>query len=232
MKRALLVLLTVLLAVSVYAQLYADVTFDVKDTGEVVISGNTNYEPFTGTTNTLTSKQGDMWFLNITSPVFEEYIYHVKLPQYAVINYIKANSKVRIEESSGSIIITGTGSKKPIDIRVQYSINKAQQTNSSLTLIGAIILIIVVGIVAFLVQKRLSKHKKIPEKAFKRELYTERQLVILDYIKKHGTVTQAKLEHDLKLPKSSLSRNIQTLVQKGVLFKETHGMSNVIGFKE
>ena len=229
MRKWLVPLFAILLSISAYSQLYADITFEVKDNGEVEILGNTNYDTFKGTTNSLTSKQGELWFLNITSPVFDEYLYEVKLPKYSVINYIKANTQVRIEEKSGSITITATGSKKPIDIKVQYIVNKEERTASIIKLISAIVIIIIIGVVGYLIKKNI-KHK--PKKELKRELYTDRQLMILDYLQKQGIVTQAKLEKDLKLPKSSLSRNIDTLVQKGVIFKEAKGMSNVIGFKE
>jgi uncharacterized membrane protein len=234
MKKTAL-LFAILLIPFVYAQLYADVVFDIKETGEVVISGDTNYEEFQGTTNKLTSKEAELWLLNITSPVLEEFVYEVKLPQFGIINYIKSNTPVRIEEKSGRISITSAGSNKPIQIIVQYTINKEEKDFNLIKIIIGLIVIIVLGLV---IKKRLKKQKiiikkeKKEQKVIKRELYTERQLMILDYLQKHGTVTQAQLERDLKLPKSSLSRNIQTLVQKDIIFKETRGMSNVIGFKE
>ena len=229
MKRWFVPLFIALFSISAYSQLYADITFEVRDNGEVEINGNTNYDTFKGVTNSLTSKQGELWLLNITSPVFDEYLYEVILPKYSVINYIKANSQVRIEEKSGTITITATGSDKPIDIKIQYTIDKEERTASIVRLISAIVIIIIIGAVGYLIKKNV---KHTPKKELKRELYTDRQLTILDYLQKHGTVTQAHLEKDLKLPKSSLSRNVETLVQKGVIFKEAKGMSNVIGFKE
>ncbi len=227
MKRGLIVL-ALLMVLSVNAQLYADVIFHVGNDGVVTISGNTNYEGFKGTTNKLTSKQGDFWILNITSPNFEEFVYSIELPQNSVINYIKSDTPVRIEDK-GSIVVTSTGTKEKVNIVIQYSISKGN-SNSLLTwIIGIIAIIVIVGIIYYI---KNPKKPSTPEKELNRDLYTDRQLMILDYLKEHGTVTQAHLEKDLNLPKSSLSRNIQTLVQKGIIFKETKGMSNVIGFKE
>ncbi len=228
MRRFIFAAICILISTVSYAQFYGDVTFDVKDTGDVVISGQTNYEPFKGTTDVFTSKEGEFWLLNISTPVFEDYIYHIQLPKYAVINYLKSNSQVRIEEKSGSIIITSTGRDKKIELGIQYTINKQAQNFANIEIIAIIMVAIVVGIA---IKKKLSA-KKIPEKVLHRELFTDRQLMILDYLKKHGSVTQAELEKALKLPKSSLSRNVDTLVQKGIIFKETKGMSNIVGFKE
>jgi uncharacterized membrane protein len=232
MKKYLFFVLAILLALSAYSQLYADITFDVKDNGEIEISGNTNYEEFKGVTSRLTSKEGEFWFLNITGPVFEEFVYEVKLPENAVINYIKSNSQVRIEERLGRIAITASGSNKPIDIKVQYFIGKEERSTSSFLIISSLIIIALIAIGVYYLAKKKIKIIKPAKKDIKRELYTERQLMILDYLQKKGTVTQAQLEKDLKIPKASLSRNIQTLAQKGVIFKETKGMSNVVGFKE
>ena len=126
MKIQMSLLVIFVLMASSYAALYSDVRFLVSETGEVEITGNTNYEPFAGTTQQLTSKEGNYWVLNITAPVFEEFIYHIQLPKYATINYIKANSAVRIEDNDGTLTITSTGSQKPIEVVIQYSIGKAQ----------------------------------------------------------------------------------------------------------
>ena len=93
MKRLMYLLLVILLINVSYAQLYGDLIFNVKDTGEVAIIGNTNYNLFKGVNNELTSKDKNIWYLNITSPVFDKYTYLIKLPKYSVMNYIKANNK-------------------------------------------------------------------------------------------------------------------------------------------
>ena len=234
MKWAILVFLV--LVSSSYAALYADVTFEVDETGSVAISGETNYEPFSGTTNELTSKVGSYWLLNITTPSFEEYIYHIMLPPYATINYIKANNPVRIEDDKGTLTIVGTSSNESMNVVVQYSIDTTPKGSNSM-LVGGILIVIVIGASLYVKYKkalqRNERKQDTEEKKSKidRKRFTERQLQIIDYLEKKGTVTQAELEKALQLPKSSLSRNIDALVQKGTIFKESKGMSNVVGLK-
>jgi uncharacterized membrane protein len=56
--------------------------------------------------------------------------------------------------------------------------------------------------------------------------------MIVETIQKNkGSITQAKLEKSLEIPKSSLSRNIESLVRKNILVKESKGMTNLIMIK-
>jgi uncharacterized membrane protein len=79
----------------------------------------------------------------------------------------------------------------------------------------------------FIVFRRVKSTKKI-----NKHLYTSRQLQIINYLQKHGPANQIKIEKELNIPKASLSRNIETLVKKGIIFKESKGMSNIIGLKD
>ncbi len=225
MKWLISLLLLILVNVS-YAQLNGDFIFTVKDTGEVAITGNTNYNSFKGVNNEFTSKDKNIWYLNITSPLFDKYTYLIKLPKYSVMNVIKANNKFVIGEKDGVIAISGSGNNKELNVFIEYAIDKEESLfDQSLIIAGITLLLIIGGGVYFIKRKRTLKQ------SINRTLYTERQLVILDYIQKHGSVTQAVLEKELEIPKASLSRNIKTLTQKGVIFSETKGMSNVIGMK-
>ncbi len=227
-KQTLYFIFIILLINVSYAQLYGDLIFTVKDTGEVAISGDTNYDLFRGTNNELTSKDKNIWYLNITSPILDEYSYLVKLPKYSVMNVIKANNKFVIGEKDGVIAVSGVGSGKPLNVFIEYAIDREDSIFDESLIIAGLVLLLVVGIVIFAIKKRKGI---VPKKTLNRSFYTERQLLILDYIQKHGTVTQAVLEKELKIPKASLSRNIKTLVQKEVIFSETKGMSNVVGLK-
>lgn len=232
-KLALLLIFTILIN-SAFA-LYGDITFNVKDTGEVSITGKTDYDLFQGTTNSLTSKERNIWYLNITSPVFDNYEYLIKLPKYSAINYITANNKFVIGEKDGVVAITGSGIKKQLNVFIEYSIEKEETIFDEPLMTAGLVLLVVIGLIIFIIKrKKPVKRKKLTrtKSSINRELYTERQLLILDYLTKHGSVTQAELEKELKIPKASLSRNIKTLVQKGVIFSETKGMSNIVGLKQ
>jgi uncharacterized membrane protein len=47
-----------------------------------------------------------------------------------------------------------------------------------------------------------------------------------------GTLTQRQIELSLKLPKSSVSRNVETLRRRGVLEKAQLGMTNTVVLDE
>ena len=239
MKKLMLPLIMVLFVPFAYSQLYADVAFDVSENGEIEITGDTNYKLFSGVTNELTSKNGSLWTLNIQSPRMDTFEYVIILPDGATIKHIKANSDVSIEDVSGTLAIGGVGNNKPIDIVVQYTTNGKK---TSITMSAVIIALLIIAIVFLVVKNGIlkkpnKKEEKVqkteePKKQLDRKRFTDRQLEIIDYLQKNGTVTQAELEKELDLPKSSLSRNIDTLVQKGTIFKEAKGMSNVIGLKD
>lgn len=225
MRTKLFVLVLMLVCcVSSYAEFYADVIFDISETGEVRITGNTNYEGFSEITNELTFKEGSNWTFILSTPVFDEYVYSVKLPKNAKFSFVETDSQTQIEEDNGRIVITAAGIEKEILMVLEYRIETEEKTKTAIYyLIGIIVLILIF----IAVKKVLSK----PNKKLDRKRFTDRQWEIVSYLQKHGTVTQAELEHELKLPKSSLSRNVETLVQKEVIFKETKGMSNAVGLK-
>lgn len=222
--RALLLIFFVLCSFSVYADLFADVTITVSDRGYVTIEGNTNYEPLIGGTSKLTSKSGEVWLLNITSPVFTEYLYRIDLPKDAIITQIISEDTPRIEQKSGVLRITQDGANKSIDIAVRYILNEEPASqNLAIPLIVAAVIVI-----AIIISKLPKKHKH----KINRDLYTDRQLMIIDYLQKHGAATQIKLERELDIPKASLSRYLDSLAKKGVIYKENKGMSNIIGLKK
>ena len=232
MKWMLYFLLALLLINVSYAQYYGDLTFTVKETGEVTISGNTNYALFKGTNNELTSKYKNIWYLNITSPVFDKYTYLIKLSKYSAVNVITANNKFVIGEKDGVIAISGSGMNKELKVFIEYAIDKEESIFDQPLLTAWVVSLLAISLIfgiVFYVLKR--KRTSAPKKSLNRSLYTERQLLIIDYLQKHGNVTQAVLEKELNIPKASLSRNIRTLVQKGMIFSETKGMSNIIGMK-
>jgi hypothetical protein len=236
MKKALIL---ILLLIPVVYGLKQDAIYDIQNNGDIKVYYNADNSSYTNTLfKNITSKQEGIWTVNITKTFRGDTTYRFILPEYGVVDYVKTNSKIRIEENDGRITITGISLDRKIDMFLQYVVNEEEQknnyiTNSVMILLGVTLLSIIIFLIMKLRHKKKEKaqHTSEPNKQLNRELHTERQLQIIDYIKKHGSVTQAQLEHELKLPKSSLSRNIETLVQKGVLFKESKGMSNYIGFK-
>jgi len=211
---------------------YADVDMDVAGDGTVSISGVTNHPMLAaGSTAGYTSKKGSYWVLNITTPeTFSNYLYTLRMPQGSVINYVKTSGRVAIREEGSRIIIDGVGRDEPLMILIQYSINPAGSINW-LMFFTLFVIIISSLLAAYLYLKRIRTATK--KKKYEPETLTERQLMIVRFLEKSGGMTtQKNLETSIKIPKSSLSRNIDSLVNRGILKRERKGMTNIVRFAD
>ena len=64
---------------------------------------------------------------------------------------------------------------------------------------------------------------------YNKHLLTDRQLQIVEILEKHDKpITQKMLETEMNIPKSSLSRNLDSLVARGIVKRENKGMTNAI----
>jgi uncharacterized membrane protein len=206
---------------------YADLVFDVSNTGSVDVSGITNYPLFSeGTHDTYTSKKGEHWLLNISAgEVFTDYVYTVIMPPGSSINYIKASGSIHIRDSD-RIMLEGVGSQEEFFIIVQYSINPPDHSLYMWSLAIPVLF-------AVLVFVRYRFRGRAAEARYDPSMLSERQLSIIRALEKNGKpMTQRQLEQSLGLPKSSVSRNISTLVKQGILAKHSRGMSNAVWFAE
>ncbi len=226
----LFLLILILGFFNVYADkfYYASVNIEIYDDGEVEISGITNHPDLQSQrTHDYTSKEKALWVLNITlDELFSDYVFEIKFPKNAVVNYLKIPNILSMEEESGSLVITSIGKNEKFHVIAQYSIN--QKENANVSFIGLFLLLIILGIVLyfFVYKKKSSKLKYNPQ------ALTDRQKQILDLvIKNKGSTTQSKLQKSIGIPKASLSRNIDSLVRKGILIKESKGMTNVVSLK-
>jgi uncharacterized membrane protein len=175
-----------------------------------------------------TSKEGKYWVLNIsTQEEFSALLYRIHLPKNTDINYLKLQRMGRIEHKPNEIIIIGTVQDQPLEIIIQYSFSSHPSEGSYFW----IILIPAIALVIFLWLKKKKKNKtrKGPIPAIH---LPERQKDIYLIIKKKGEITQKELQEATGLPKSSLSRNINSLIQKGIITKIENGMTNIIKLKE
>ncbi|MAF36991.1 hypothetical protein CL622_07785 [archaeon] len=147
--------------------------------------------------------------------------------------YLKTTPQVRIQDTRNGLSITGTGEDSPLSIIAQYKVNS---NNASVLSWYHYVLIIVLLILSFILYRK--KQKKSPKKASESpaldlETFTDRQARIIDILKNSDVrVTQKMLEEKLGIAKSSLSRNLDALVRRGIIKKETHGMTNVISLKK
>lgn len=214
---------------------YADVIIDVSDSGLVDITGQTDVPSFLVQDSTmLTSKNNGLWLLNVSLPEsFSPLVYEINLPSGVTINYMHLPSLSRVESTSQGLVISGVASQTSEDLLVQYSLQPMTSSARFFVIGTFLFLLFVVGF--FIILKR----KKIPFSSTKdsSDLFSSkryialpsRQKEILKAISKKGDVaTQAQLEKELFIPKSSLSRNINSLCAKGFLRKEQNGMTNTL----
>lgn len=227
------ILLVFLLVPFAYAQnYYADIDIEVDDAGFVTIEGETNYPNLiTENTENYTSKKQSTWLLEIKNDeIFSDYVYRVKLPSSASVNYVKSSGVFRIENDNGNIMINGFGQDEKLSIIIQYSLKKESESN--LVFVFSIIILIVIGFVAFaLIKKRKPKKKAVENKevVYDKTGLSVRQKEIIDLLlRENKPLTQAKIQKEMNIPKASVSRNLRSLELKGLIEKEKAGMTVMI----
>ncbi len=237
-----------------YSQYYADILININQEGQTTISGTTNHPQLNDiVSDDLTSKKGNVWTFNLTTnnASFSDIIYEIDLPQNAVINYIKSSSQIKIGEKSGYPYIKGIGTNETLSILVQYSFDGTQDNNTlSSIYIFLVVLIFIVLISAITYLIRIKKKNNVHSSHhsthisehhnanstidnskpwYDKSKLLDRQKDIVEILEKNnGSLLQKKLEEQLKIPKSSLSRNIDSLVRQGIITKQEKGMSNVL----
>lgn len=228
----LILLLNLPLANSLSAAYYADIEIDIGESGTAMISGTTNHEFLSpGIKDELTSKIGKYWLFKIDlNDTFADFVYAVRLPENASINYIKASGSIRIENESGRIVVRGTGRNEPLRITIQYSLNIAQKQNALILFALAACLLIALFVAGiFLLKKKQAAMLSEEAKKEKYGTLSERQLAIIIFLEKqNGIASQKAVAEALGIPKSSVSRNVEALIKKGYLRKEKKGMTNLL----
>ncbi|MFH0956873.1 MAG: MarR family transcriptional regulator [Candidatus Aenigmatarchaeota archaeon] len=232
---ALLVLAVVLLPCPAAAQetYYADVMMEVSADGSVAISGLSNHPGLSaGVYDEYTSKKGSYWLLNITLPgTFSDYVYTLRMPPGSSANYIKSSGRVSIGQEGESVVIEGTGKDIGFSVAVQYTVSPGGYSGYYPLLF--IPTIAIIAAVLFLFRGKLFQKGPAKKKAYDSRMLAGRQLAIVQTLEKSGKpMTQRQIEQALSLPKSSVSRNISSLVRAGILVRHERGMSNAVWFSE
>jgi len=225
---------------------YADIDIYVQDNGLVSIDGDTNNPSLLVLdSSNFTSKKNAFWIFNLTTnDNFSDILFRLHLPAGAAINYLRTPDLSRIKVSSNGIIIIGTGENQSLILLVQYTIDSNYKASWNSYL--AIPLIIILVIIGFLFRKKkfmrfarvsqddvssVQTDEDVGSKLYEKFALSERQLMIVKFIEKNGgSVLQSKAEKELDMPKSSLSRNIASLERKGIIKKQSRGMSNMLSF--
>ncbi|MDD4983584.1 MAG: winged helix-turn-helix transcriptional regulator [Candidatus ainarchaeum sp.] len=226
-----LFVLFILLLTSFSFSYYADVIFDVQSNGDVLISGYSDYPDLqNGLNSNLTSKNGGLWIFNFDSnEIFLSYVFELRMPENTEINYLNISGFQKIKQDN-RIIISGFGENSKLNMKLQYSsFSSASKSYWWTYLVGALVLLSIVGYVGYKKYRTKPAQKEVKPKVF----LTDREKQILDLIKKNkGQITQHKIQQELGLPKSSLSRNLLSLEKKGLIKKSSKGLSNVIVLQE
>ena len=212
---------------------YADINITVDNSGNALISGISNHPLLTSRlTSNLTSKKGNHWLLNISPEgTFSDAYYKIQFPKDTIINYFKAPQIARIEYSDEGLAVIGTAKNQPISIVIQYRIEPEllELTNPILLIVFVILLVVLLIGAIIIIRKKMNFAQK---QKFDVGILHGRQKEIMELIiKLGGQTTQKALENALTMPKSSLSRNIDSLSRKGFIEKHASGMTNAIKFK-
>ena len=219
---------------NVFAQdYYADLSFNVDETGIVDIMGVSNHPSLAeGPTEAFTSKKGSYWLFNLSIPKndsFSDYVYSITLPEGSQVNYVKTKEGFRITGTGDQIKISGAGSGE-LNILIQYSIENSKKPyiDYMIPLVGLLFFLLAVG---FFLRK---KQKKLPEELQElSEILSERQKDIFKIISEsEKPINQTSICDKLNLPKSSVSRNINSLEKLGLVEKTRVGMSTYILLKK
>ncbi|MCX6671897.1 MAG: MarR family transcriptional regulator [Euryarchaeota archaeon] len=237
----LLFIITPLTVPLLHAQTYyADLSITVDPSGFITIEGPTNYPNLTIiNTQNYTSKQHSLWLLNITKPeIFSQLIYTVTLPRGSTINYIKASGFTGIKEDQGRLIVRGFGENESLSILIQYQTEKIEDVFFQETIVYSVlfslILLVCILLVYFYRKEKKTKPSEIkiePPGDWKGLNHRQKQIMQL-LTERNIPLTQTDLQKELLIPKASISRNIRGLEKRGLIEKESIGMSNLIRLKK
>lgn len=244
MYKQLFILFLLLLPLISAQEYYADIEIEVFDDGSTTIDGISNYPYLQNISNSqlYTSKKGEFWLFNLTTDVhFEDFIFKLNLPEGVEINYIKTTPQFRIEDNGESLSIIGLGEDRELNILVQYKINKKYSFLSSeqwiAFLLGLLVFSLIFGTI-FLIKSSYGpkeikfKSQEREEQIFNLDILPSRQKQIIEIIKKEKKISQKDLVKIMNIPKSSVSRNVNSLISRNILDKEKVGITTFLFLKK
>jgi uncharacterized membrane protein len=257
LKRLIFLFLFIFLTFGIFGvEYYGDLQIDVNKYGKTTISGNTNYNDLIIiNSDEYTSKLGSVWTFELNIPeIFSDYIFELNLPIGANINYLKTTPTFRIANGENSNIkIIGTGENRPLNILIQYTFENSTSSNVSYFgylfsyfLLGVVVLVIILFVIYRKIKKSKIMSKIVQEVSYDIDMLeevvhdsvlgidyskfnlNERQLQIVDILKKYGKISQKDLMDELNIPKASVSRNLQSMLSKKIISIKKNGITNII----
>ncbi len=228
-----------LLQVACPQSYYADLSFDLDDSGNALISGRTNHPMLDlEGTDVFTSKKGTYWVFNLTLPLedmFSDYSFEVLLPEGASVNYVKASSHFQITTRDGRISVKNNGGDEAPFVIIQYAIvDDSSKKSFDVIIYAGILLVFAIGVYLLYMKKMPEvKQSSGSPQASSDECLTDRQKDIIELLRaEKKPMNQTAICKKLGLPKSSVSRNISTLIKLRYVKKVRIGMSTMISLVE
>lgn len=147
---------------------------------------------------------------------FSDYLYTVHLPDGAQLINVESAASTRIL-SGDSLRIRGVAEDKPFQVTASYTVDES--SNPPYLLIGFLIAVIGVGVSLWVLRDDWEPPRDV----------SERQRAILVFLHDNGgEATQATIADELAYPKSSTSRNLDSLERKGYVERVNEGNSNTV----
>jgi hypothetical protein len=233
---------------------YGNLQIEIDGIGKTTITGTTDYDDLIVTNSDIyTSKAGSVWTFELNVPeTFSNYIFELNLPNNANINYIKTTPTFRIANGENeNIKIIGIGDNRELNILVQYTFENSTSYSYFGYYFSYLVLgVVVLGIILFVIYKKIKKseivskithevshsidefediiHDSVLSVDYSKLKLNERQLQIVDILKKYGEISQKNLMEELNIPKASVSRNLQSMLFKKIISIKKNGITNII----
>lgn len=179
-----------------------------------------NENKLTGTTNSLTIKEGEIWTLNLNFPEYDEIFLEIKLPKnLEEITQIRGNNNI-IDLEKKLIIVIDTGK---LDFSVKYSLGN--YVSYSFLLWPLIAILIIIG---FLFYKKTQRKKEMLSHIM--PIINENEQKIIDLLMKKP-MRQKEIRKILEIPKASYSRYLVNLEKKKLIVREGEGKNKIVKLK-
>lgn len=229
-----LVFVTILLLGS--ASAYTDFLIHLDREGNALFLGESNESinnlpegvnltngKFQGSTDKLTSKQGEVWKFIYNYPNSDIQVF---LPEGAVIKSTSAEisySQSLTVYSKNSILVT-------------YTLEDPTTNNYSIYLWILLVLLVCIVIFYIIKSRNRVKEPKINKKeiALKQktkllnQFLNDKEKIIIEKIKEYGKIKSSQLRKVCEIPKSSFARHIQELEKKKIIRRSGDGRNKFI----
>ena len=173
-----------------------------------------------GTTNLLTSKEGDVWTLNLDFPEYDEIFLQIKFPRN-LEEILGIEGREHIIDLDDKIIVIIDSGK--LDFSARYILGR--YFNYSFIIWPLIALLIILG---YYFYKRLMQKKERLKHIL--PIIGENEQKIIDLLMKEP-IRQKALRERLGMPKASFSRYMLNLEKKKLIIREGEGKNKLVLLK-